>query len=201
MQTTPEDDKQATAEQKAAEAAEALGSEGAAVTARAVRARSGVRMTVAAEAARTWNEAEANAAVVPDPPAAVETRFAALWREAVTAARAEHAEAKAGWQAKLDQSDAERRTLAEEVEQLEGERDEARNERDEANRETDRLREQGAAAASTAAEALAEQRSRADRAEARAEAVERERDRLLQERQGLLAERDELRDALGSHKH
>lgn len=185
----------ATAEQKAAEAAEAIGSEGAAVTARAVRARSGVRMAVAAEAARAWNEAEANAAVVPEPPAAVEARFAAVWREAVIAARAEFAEAKAGWQAKLDQAEAERSTLAEEVEQLEAERDEARKERDKAGRETARLREEAAAAAAAATEALAEQRSRADRAEARAEAVEGERDRLLAERDRLQADIDRLREA------
>ena len=197
---------QQTPEQRAAEAAEALAAGGAAVTARAVRERSGVRMTVAAEAARSWNEREAQAEAVPDPPATVEARFLALWREAVAAARGEFVEARTGWQTKLEQANAERDAAAEEVERAEAERDAVAERledasrmhasayealtaaRDEARAETAAAREQAAAAEAKNGEALAEQRSRADRAESRAEAVADERDRLL-------IERDNLRDA------
>lgn len=174
-----------TAEQRALVAAEALAAEGASVTARAVRERSGVRMTVATEAARTWNERLARAESVPDAPAAIEARFASIWREAVTLARQEFAEARAGWQARIDEYAAERDAIAADVAQVEAERDEAR-------RELAQAQEQAASDAARAAEDLATQRSRADRAEARAEAVEAERDRLIAERDRLLAERDGL---------
>lgn len=195
---------QQTPEQRAADAAEALAAGGAAVTARAVRERSGVRMTVASEAARAWNEREAQAEAVPDPPAAVEARFLALWREAVSTARGEFVEARTGWQTKLEQANAERDAVAEEVERAEAERDTMAGQleeasrmhasayealkaaRDEARAETVAAREQAAAAEVRSGEALAEQRSRADKAEARAEAIAGERDRVL-------AERDELR--------
>ncbi|MEW1808450.1 DNA-binding protein [Pseudarthrobacter sp. NPDC080039] len=193
-------DEQQTPVLRAAGAAEALAAEGIAVTARAVRERSGVRMTVAADAARAWNEREALAEAVPEPPAAVQVRFAALWREAVVLARGEFAEARAGWHAKLEQAEAERKALAEEIEQVEIERDQARAEvgavRDQVAVERDRA----AAAAASAAEALGELRSRADKSEARAQAVEGERDRLISERDRLLAERDELRDAIRRQK-
>lgn len=180
---------QQTPDQRAAEAAEGLAAEGVAVTARAVRERSGVRMTVAAEAARVWNERETEALAVPEPSPAVAARFAALWREAVTAARAEFAEARTGWQDRIGQVEAERDALAADVEQVETERDEARQ-------DAAAVREQAAVASAAAAEELIGQRSRADKAEARAEAVESERDRLIVERDGLLAERDKLRDAI-----
>ena len=195
---------QQTPEQRAADAAEALASGGAAVTARAVREKSGVRMTVAAEAARAWNESEAQAEAVPDPPVAVEARFVALWREAVTVARGEFVAARTGWQAKVEQAQAERDAAVEDVERAESERD-ALGERledaarmhasaydaltaarDEARAETTAARKQAAADEAKGREAVAEQRSRADKAEARAEAIAGERDRVL-------AERDELR--------
>ncbi|MCZ2403524.1 DNA-binding protein [Paenarthrobacter sp. Z7-10] len=196
---------QQTPEERAAEAAEALSAGGAAVTARAVRQRSGVRMIVAAEAARSWNERETQAEAVPEPPAAVEARFVALWREAVAVARGEFVEARTGWQTKMEQAHAERDAATEDVERAEGERDalaerleDARlmhanayealtTARDEARAETAAAREQAAVAEARSGEAVSEQRSRADKAEARAEAVAGERDRLL-------AERDELRD-------
>ncbi|MCY0905795.1 DNA-binding protein [Arthrobacter sp. H14-L1] len=192
-------------EQRAAEAAEALAAGGTAVTARAVRERSGVRMTVAAEAARSWNEREAQAEAVPAPPAAVEARFVALWREAVAVARGEFVEARTGWHATVEQAQAEHDAAVEDVERAETERDALAGRledagrlhasayealttaRDEARAETLTAREQAAAAEIRNGAALAEQRSRADKAEARAEAVAGERDRLL-------AERDELRD-------
>lgn len=197
---------QQTPEQRAGEAAEALAAGRTAVTARAVRERSGVRMSVAAEAARLWNEREAQTEAVPEPPAVVEARFVALWREAVAVARGEFAEARTGWEATVEQAHAERDAAVEDVERAEAERDALAGRledagrlhasayealtvaRDEARAETVTTREQGAAAEDRSREGMAEQRSRADKAEARAEAVTGERDRLL-------AERDELRDA------
>ena len=160
---------------RAAEAAEALSAEGVVVTARAVRARSGVRMTVAAEAARVWNERESQAGAVPDLPAVVQARFTAVWREAFTAARAEFEQARAGWLAKVAQVEAERDGLAEEIEHAEAAREEAL-------RETVTVREQAAQAAAESAEVVAGERSRADKAEARLEAVGAERDRVIGER-------------------
>jgi len=178
-----------TPEQRAAEAAEQLGAEGTPVTARAVRERSGVRMTVAAEAARVWNEREAQAETVPDAPPAVQARFVALWREAVTVAREEFAEARAGWRTRIEQVEGERQALAEEVAQIEAERDTVRGELTAAHHAA-------TAAAAAAAHDLLEVRSRADRAEARADTVEAERDRLIIERDRLLTERDALRDQI-----
>lgn len=178
-----------TAEQRAAAAAEQLAAEGSTVTARAVRERSGVRMTVATEAARAWNEQEAQAEAVPEVPAAVESRLTAIWREAVTVARQEFAEARTGWRTRVEQAEAERDALAGAVAQVEAERDEA-------HRALSQLRDAAASAAAAAAADLTSQRSRADKAEARAEAVEAERDRLIAERDRLLAERDDLRDQI-----
>lgn len=191
---------QQTPEQRATDAAETLGAEGVPVTARAVRERSGVRMTVATEAARAWNEREAQAQAVPEPPASVEARFAALWREAVAMARHEFAEARAGWQSKIEQVEAERTSLAEEVEQVETERDQASAEAAALRDQIGTERARAAADATSASDALAEQRSRADKSEARAEAIEAERDRLISERDRLLVERDELRDAIRKQK-
>ncbi|MCZ2404715.1 DNA-binding protein [Paenarthrobacter sp. Z7-10] len=194
---------QQTPEQRAGEAAEALAAGGTAVTARAVRERSGVRMSVAVEVARTWNDREAQAEAVPAPPAAVEARFVALWREAVAVARGEFVEARTGWQATVERAQAERDAAVEDVERAEAERDALAERledagrlhasayealttaRDEARAETVAAREQAASAETRSREALAEQRSRADKAEARAEAVAGERDRLLAERDGL----------------
>ena len=178
---------QQSPEQRATEAAEALAAEGASVTARAVRERSGVRMTVAAEAARSWNEQEAQEESVPKIPEVVQVRLEAAWREAVKTARGEFAEARAGWQGRVDEVASDRDALAKEVEAVEAERDQA-------NHDLEGLREQAHAEVDVIGEKLAEQRSRADKAEARAEATEAERDRLLTERNTLLAERDGLRD-------
>lgn len=191
---------QQTPEQRAAEAAEVLVAEGAPVTARAVRERSGVRMAVAADVARAWNEREAQAEAVPQPPAPVEARFTALWREAVVTARSEFAEARAGWQAKLEVGEADRKALADEVERVEIECDQARAEAAVMRDQVAAERGQAASTVASALETLAEQRSRADKSEARAEAVEGERDRLISERDRLLAERDELRDTIRNLK-
>ena len=61
--------------ERARAAAEELAARGEAVTARAVRAASGVRMTVAADVARTWNEERAGEVGIPAVPSTMTTRF------------------------------------------------------------------------------------------------------------------------------
>lgn len=89
-------------------AAEALAAEGSAVTARAVRERASVQMSVAAEVAREWKAREIAMAAVPAIPEVVQTRLAGVWAEAVQAARAEHERAVEGWRAEVERIEAER---------------------------------------------------------------------------------------------
>jgi len=156
------------------------------VTARAVRQRAQVAMTVAAEAARAWNEAQAEAEAVPEVPEVVTRRFEAAWREAVTTAREEFAEARSGWQTRLETADAELGDLAKLVETLEAElaevNDAAQRAKEEAQQAREGLQEQ-----------IVEHRSRADRAEAKVEVLTEERDRLLAEREKASKDKDESR--------
>ncbi|ACL42176.1 conserved hypothetical protein (plasmid) [Pseudarthrobacter chlorophenolicus A6] len=172
--------KEQTPEERAVAAAESLAAEGLTVTARSVRDRSGVRMAIASEAARAWNEQQSKDDDVPEAPAAVQARFAALWREAVTVARAEFAEARAGWEAKIAKAKEDADAMAEDLGKVEDERDKALK------------------AASDAEQEVTTQRSRADKAEGRAETLEGERDRLIGERDGLLTTVAQLRDQLRS---
>jgi DNA repair exonuclease SbcCD ATPase subunit len=91
-----------TAAELARQAAEALDAEGKPVTARAVRERSGVRTSTAAEAAREWNDRRSKEISVPDMPETVAVRAAGFWNAAFIEARKEFSEAITGWQAKLD---------------------------------------------------------------------------------------------------
>lgn len=174
------DDGLGDARERAVTAAEALSAEGAAVTARAVRSRAQVSMTVAAAAAREWNQSEAEASAVPEVPEAVSRRFDAVWRDAVIAARGEYERAKDGWNAAIEAARAERDESAELADRLEGELAAVRNQA-----------KQDAAEAVSARQELGEQlavaTSRADRAEARAEALAEERDRLIRERDKALS--------------
>lgn len=117
---------QQTVQQRAEAAAEALAAEGSPVTARTVRERSRVNMSVATAAARAWNEREAQAREVPAMPDAVLTRMEGVWREAFAAARDEHQAERDGWAAQLAAAEAERDALGEDVDRAEAERDEAR---------------------------------------------------------------------------
>lgn len=111
-----------------------------------------------------------------------------MWREAYSLARGEFEQARTGWQAKLQQSEAERNSMAEDVEQLEAQRDEAL-------RAAVTTREQAAAAATAAAADLADQRSRADKAEASIETMTDERRRLIAERDRQQADLEKGRTA------
>lgn len=133
-------------------------------------------MALAADAARAWNEQQSKEEAVPDAPAAVQARFVALWREAVTLARGEFAEARTGWQAKIAKAEEERDGMSDDLVKVEEERDNALKE---------------AAKANTA---VTTQRSRADKAEGRAETLEAERDRVVGERDRLLDDVARLRD-------
>ncbi|MBS1673148.1 MAG: DNA-binding protein [Actinobacteria bacterium] len=116
---------QLTVQQRAEAAAEALAAEGSPVTARTVRQRARVNMSVAAAVARAWNEREAESREVPAMPDAVLARMEGLWREAVAAARDEHQAERDGWAAQLAAVEAERDALGEDVDRAEAERDEA----------------------------------------------------------------------------
>ncbi|WP_402377975.1 DNA-binding protein [Isoptericola rhizosphaerae] len=187
---------QNTPEQRAAEAAEALADAGLAVTARAVRERTaangpGVRMGVAATAAREWKEREDAARTIPEVPAELERPFTAIWRTAHTLATATYDDERAGLQAKFQQAQDDRDAIAHDLESVEADLDETRRALDRARAEAraaaERARDNAAQAASAAAEALASERSRADRAEASLAAAEAERDRTIAERDRLLA--------------
>lgn len=178
--TVTEQLKELTPEERATAAAEALAAEGAAVTARAVRDLSGVRMSLAADAARAWNEQQSKDEAVPEAPAAVQARFTALWREAVTVARGEFAEARSGWQAKIAKAKEDSDAMAEDLGKVEDEREKALKKAADAEKE------------------VTAQRSRADKAEGRAETLAAERDRLIGERDNLLAEVAQLQGRLRS---
>lgn len=182
-----------SAEQRAAEAAESLSAEGASVTARAVRERSGVKMSVAADAARQWNEHQASLADGPDVPVDVQTRFDAAWRAAYSAARADFDEARTGWQQRLDKAAAEHAQLADDFDRTEAERDQAIAELTAAQAQATKQQ-------ADLTQLVAEQRSRADRAEATTIATAAERDRLIAERDQLLATVDHLKDELRDHR-
>lgn len=159
--------------------------EGASVTSRAVRERSGVKMVVAADAARVWNEETARATAVPDLPQAVQLRLEGIWAEAFTAARLEFDDARAGWTSRIQHLEDEVRDLTSAVSDAEQatERAEAA-----AAKAADRAAIELAVAQRAATERiqdatdlLADTASRADGAEGALGAVTAERDRLLTE--------------------
>lgn len=167
-----------TPEARAEAAARDLADRGQAVTARAVREAAGVRMTVAADAARAWRDAQADDTEiqVPDVPADVRGRLDAIWADAYRAA--------------ITAVTPERDRLAVEVDELRGEVDaltatveEVETERDDHATRAEKAEKDRATAASERAEATA----RADRAEDRAKAAEAERDRLDQQMRALIA--------------
>lgn len=150
--------------QRAEAAAEELAAAGEAVTGRSVRAAAGVKMTVAVEAARAWNEREAREGQVPDMPPAAAARATGMWREAYTLARDQFAAERTGWEGRIE-------ALRQDMAYLDNvyrsciARSEAQVEAHEA--EADRLREDVRELRTR----LDQERTRADRAEARAEAL------------------------------
>lgn len=115
--------------EKAKAAIEELQAEGIAITARAVRERAGVAMSVAAEAAREANAEAEKADQVPEISDKLQRRFAAIWGEAVREAREEHAAEREGWRSQLaeanDAADAYKTEAAEAHDQEHAERERA----------------------------------------------------------------------------
>lgn len=166
-----------TSEARAARAAEDLAAGGSPVSARAVRERAGVAMTVAAEAARTWNARMAEQQSVPDLPDDVRARLEGIWRTAYVAARQEFDEVRTGWAGKVATAEKDAAELAKTVADLE---QQLEREQTDAHKTSQELAEVRAE--------IAEVRTRAAKVEGALEAVTDERDRLL-------AERDEVRRA------
>lgn len=114
---TPEDRAEATARD--------LADRGQAVTARAVREAAGVRMAVAAAAARAWREATADRAEVevPEVPEDVTARLAAIWADAYRAAVATVAPERDRLAAEAEELRGEVEALTATVSEVEDERD------------------------------------------------------------------------------
>lgn len=179
---------QQTPIQRAEAAAEQLSASGQAVTARAVRAASSVKMTVAAEVAKAFNERQEQEAQAPDMPAAFEARARAMWREAYTLAQAHFAAERTGWEGQVKAAQSEAVQLAADLDEVETQRDEAQRAAAEDAQRVDELRGRLERIEGQAEDRKAElerlrdelrelrarldqERTRADRAEARAEAL------------------------------
>jgi hypothetical protein len=173
--------------QKARAAAEALGAEGEKVSARTVAARAGVRLAAGNVAAREWNEAQASAVPIPPAPESVLFRFEAMWREAITAARSEHDEARAGWEAKVQAAQEEVAELGKDLERIEAEKETERAQREALQAEVARLTQE-----------VAEHRSRADTQTGTAIALADERSRLTARLEQAEADRTQLREQLAA---
>lgn len=126
---TPEDRAEATARD--------LADRGKAVTARAVREAAGVRMAVAAAAARAWREATTDSSEVeiPEVPDDVVARLSAIWADAYRAAVAAVTPERDRLAAEAEELRTEVEALTTTVTEVEAERDEAIQQRDTARTE------------------------------------------------------------------
>lgn len=159
----------AAPEDRAEEAARDLSDRGLPVTARAVREAAGVRMTVAAAAARAWKEASAERddLEIPEMPKDVSGRLAAIWADAYRAAHGTVTPER-------DQLAAEVIRLGDEIEVLTDTVSEVEAERDAETARAEALESERATAIRSRDEALRQ----AARAEDQLAAVTSERDRL-----------------------
>src|SRR5699024_3701442 len=112
-------------EVRAEAAARDLADRGVPVTARAVREAAGVRMAVAAEAARAWREATATESrePVPEVPEDVRGRLTAIWADAYRAAVAAVSPERDRFAAEVESLSGEVEALTETVGEVEAERD------------------------------------------------------------------------------
>mgnify|MGYP002737228550 CR=1 FL=1 len=173
-----------TPEKTAEKAAEALAATGQPVTARAVREKAGVRMAVAAAAAKAWNKTAAaeEAHTIPMPDA-VQARAQGLWETALTVARTQFDTERDGWNSRLAAAEHEQQELSTLVEELENDLEKAllqTKDCEDAARTSEALH---AAGTSQLRESLA-------RTEGELAAVKAERDRLLAERDALQGKLD-----------
>lgn len=125
-------EEQSTPEDRAEAAARDLADRGLAVTARAVRDTAGVRMAVAAEAARAWREAavDQREVQVPDMPEDVRGRLTAIWADSYRAAHAAVSPERDQLAAIAKELRAEIEALTAAVSEVEEARDSAIKERD-----------------------------------------------------------------------
>lgn len=173
------------AEERAEAAARDLADRGLAVTARSVRETANVRMTVAAAVARAWREAEAedNKLTIPDIPADVTARFAAVWADAYRTAAATITP--------------ERDRLATEVAELRDEAEALTAEvamAEEAREAASAAAEEADARATKAERATQEEKTRTEIAHAAAKEANAERDRLSEQVNSLIARIPKLED-------
>ena len=166
----------ATPQERAERAAEELAAAGHPVSSRAVRERSGVRMAIAAQTARQWNERAAEQEHVPEAPTTVRARIDGIWREAYVAAREEFLVQRDALADKLRAVEEERDALTTDLTQAESRIEFLQDECDATRAQAEQA---ATVVAAEHAEMLAAERSRADRAEGALEAVTAERDRLL----------------------
>lgn len=112
-------------EDRAEASARDLADRGKAVTARAVREAAGVRMAVAAAAARAWREATAedSEVEVPEVPEDVTARLAAVWADAYRAAVASVTPERDQLAAEAEELRGEVEALTATVSEVEDERD------------------------------------------------------------------------------
>lgn len=172
-------------EERAEAAARDLADRGLAVTARAVRETASVRMTVAATVARAWRDAEAEDSklTVPEAPADVTARFAAIWADAYRAAAATITPERDRLATEVAELHGEAEALTAEVVMAEEERDAARTAAGDAE-----------ARATRAQRGEQEEKTRTEIAHAAAKEANAERDRLSEQVNSLIARIPKLED-------
>ena len=168
------------AHERARIAADELTAAGETVTARAVREKAGVSMTVAAQVAREWKTSAEAERSIPEIPKRVQVRVEGLWKEAIDTVRDEFEVERKGWQSRLEETTEERDGLIKD-----GATFEIKIEELQALLETTRQEAQKGVA--DLEKTLRSITSRADRAEAQVQALQEERDRLIRESQASQA--------------
>lgn len=164
------------AHERARVAADELTAAGETVTARAVREKAGVSMTVAAQIAREWKTSAEAERATPEIPTRVQVRVEGLWKEAIDTARDEFEAERQGWQRRLEEATEERDGLIKDVSTLELKAQELQA-------LLERARQEAQMSVVDLEKALRSITSRADRAEAQVLVLQEERDRLVQENQ------------------
>ena len=162
------------AHERARIAADELTAAGDTVTARAVREKAGVSMTVAAQVAREWKTSAEAERATPEIPTRVQVRVEGLWKEAVDTVRDEFEAERKGWQKRLEETASERDELISDIAEFEAKTGELQTLLEE-------LRAEAVANTKALEESVRSATSRADRSEAQVEALQQERDRLIEE--------------------
>lgn len=175
--TIPQNDTD-TPEARAEAAARDLSDRGLPVTARAVRSAAGVRMSIASETAKAWNDAaaETDTLQVPDAPQDVTARLAAIWNDAYRAAHTAFIPERDRLAKELKAARADVTSLTDDMVTVENERDRLADTVTKLKTIVDATEERIAALSQTTRDA-----------ELRLEATEWERDRLANQVDALIA--------------